>query len=82
MLTFVVNVLSRSLSLSLLNFEEHKRRIDQGFPHTLWGLSLACATSCVLLSWLVFCDLYLCSICSLLYADVIANMEKKLNKLF
>jgi len=75
-LTSVVNVLSLSLSLSPLNFEEHKRRIDQGFPHTLWGLSLACAKSCVLLSWLVFCDLYLCSIYGLLYVDVIANMEK------
>ena len=64
-LTSIVNVLS--LSLSLLNFEEHKRIIDQGFPHTLCGLSLASATSCVLLSWHVFCDLYLCSICSLSY---------------
>jgi len=31
MLTSIVNVLS--LSLSLLNFEEHKGRIDQGFPN-------------------------------------------------
>ena len=30
-LTSIVNVLS--LSLSLMNFEEQKRRIDQGFPH-------------------------------------------------
>lgn len=40
-----------------------------------------CTIYIYVLSWLVLCDLYLCSICNLLYADVITNMEKKLNKL-
>ena len=60
-------------SLSLLNFWRILRRIDQGFPHIgvcPWLVphlvSLAGATSCVLLCWLVFCDLCLCSICILL----------------
>ena len=62
-LTSVVIVLS--LSLFLCWTLKIKEDLIKGFPHTLWGLSLACAISCVLLSWLVFCILYLCSICSL-----------------
>ena len=56
---------SLSLSLSLLNYwGTYKKNWPRVSPH--WGLSLASTTSCVLLSWLVFCDLCLCSICNLL----------------
>lgn len=64
-LTSVVNVLSLSLSLFLCWNLKIKEDLIKGFPHTLWGLSLARTISCVLLSWLVFYVLYLCSIYSL-----------------
>ena len=44
--------------------EEYKKNWSRVSPH--WGLSLAGATSCVLLSLLVFYCLCLCSICILL----------------
>ena len=53
------------LSLSLQNYwRTYKKNWSRVSPH--WGLSLASTTSCVLLSWLVFCELCLCSICNLL----------------
>ena len=70
MLTSVVNV----LTLSLLNFEEHKRRIDQGFPHIgvcPW-LAPHLVSSCLGLS----SDVYLYVLSAIYYdADVIANLE-------
>jgi len=68
-----------SLALSLLKFED-KRRFDQRVSPHIVGFVHGMRTSCVLLSWLVFYNLYLCSIYSLFYGDVIANMERKLNK--
>ena len=73
MLTSDVNVLS--FSLSLLNFEEHKRRIDQGFPHIgvcPW-LAPHLVSSCLGLSSAIY--VY---VLSAVYfnADVIANLEK------
>jgi len=69
-LTSIVNVLSLFLSLSLLNFEGHKRRIDQGFPHIVGfvpGLGLSSAIYIYVLSAVYF------------NVDVIANLEKILS---
>jgi len=76
-LTSIVNVLS--LSLSLLNFEEHKRRIDQGFPHIgvcPW-LAPHLVFSCLGLSSAIYIYVLFAIY---LNADVIANCEN-LNKL-
>ena len=76
MLTSIVNVLS--LSLSVLNFEEHKRRIDQGFPHIgvcPW-LAPHLVSSCLGLSFVLY--IYVLSVVYL-NANVIANCEN-LNK--
>jgi hypothetical protein len=68
-----------SLSLSLLNFEEHKGRIDQGFPHIgvcPW-LAPHLVSSCHGFSSAIY--IYVLS-AVYLNADVIANCEN-LNKL-
>ena len=73
---FYLNLLS--LSLSLLKFEEHKRRIDQGFPHIgvcPW-LVPHLSSSCLGLSFAIY--VY---VLSAVYfnVDVIANLEKILS---
>jgi len=60
-----------SLSAELL---KNIRRIDQ-MVSLHWGLSLAGATSCVYLSWLVFYCLHLCLSAFYYHVDVIAILE-------